>query len=500
MAPVIHASAWWGVERLIAASIQGAIAIALVWFVCRYVRALPASARALLWWLASLRLIVALLPLPSFTVPLLPPAPVLAPGASIARPAAVTEAPALSLPVMPSSSSVRTVQYAVIGALALWVAAMTIQAFRLGATYARLRQIRRRSVPVTTEDAIVVGRLAGLVGLKTMPVVRVSEEIDTPFVVGSFQPTVLLPATMARLSDDEREMAICHELAHVRRRDLLLGWVPAVAERLFFFHPLARVAAREYVTEREAACDAVALRAIGAGPHEYGQMLLRLGVGRVDTAFTAGGSSSSMSSLKRRIAMLHDLSSRRLGRGAIGLLAMVAALALTPFHVTARTRPQPRAAAATAPRLAALDQIAPAQPQSPKAATQRKSATPAGPPPKAAPSDEQRERQSVEDQRAAMREIEKALQTMRAEFEAALSREQGLRASQADVAAEFEQLLKLAQQQRLAQDQTAEKVRTREFLENRLQALVAEQEATNMRFRQLSEEIAAIRKQLESKR
>jgi hypothetical protein len=92
------------------------------------------------------------------------------------------------------------------------------------------------------------------------------------------------------------------------------------------------------------------------------------------------------------------------------------------------------------------------------------------------------------------------MQRLRVEFEAALSREQALRVSQADVAAEFEQALKLAAQQQLAQDQTTEKVRTREFLENRLQALVAEQAATNMRFRQLSEEIAAIRKQLESKR
>jgi bla regulator protein blaR1 len=498
MAPVIHASAWWGVERLVAASIQGAIAIALVWFVCRYARALPASARALLWWLASLKLIVALLPLPSFTVPVLPSSPVLAPGASIARPAAVTAAPALSLPAGPSSSSVRTVQYVVIGALALWVAAMTLQVFRLGATYARLRQIQRRSVPVTTEDAIVLGRLARLVGLPTMPVVRVSKEIDTPFVIGSFPPTVLLPASMARLSDDEREMAICHELAHVRRRDLLLGWVPALAERLFFFHPLARVAAREYVTEREAACDAVALRAMGAGPHEYAQMLLRLGVGRVGTAFTAGGSSSSMSLLKRRIAMLHDLSSGRVGRGAIGLLAMVAVLALTPFHLTARTRPQPTVPPAMAPRLAALEQTSPSQPPPP--APQPKSPASARPPKEAAQSDEERLRQTIAEHRAALREIEEAMQRLRVEFEAALSREQALRVSQADVAAEFEQALKLAAQQQLAQDQTTEKVRTREFLENRLQALVAEQAATNMRFRQLSEEIAAIRKQLESKR
>ena len=35
-------------------------------------------------------------------------------------------------------------------------------------------------------------------------------------------------------------MALAHELMHVRRRDVLLGCLPALAERLYFFHPLVR--------------------------------------------------------------------------------------------------------------------------------------------------------------------------------------------------------------------------------------------------------------------
>ena len=57
----------------------------------------------------------------------------------------------------------------------------------------------------------------------------------------------MLPAErLNTLSDEQRRMVICHELAHLKRADLWLGCIPALAERMFFFHPLADVASREY--------------------------------------------------------------------------------------------------------------------------------------------------------------------------------------------------------------------------------------------------------------
>ena len=81
-------------------------------------------------------------------------------------------------------------------------------------------------------------------------------------------------------------MALAHELMHVRRRDVLLGCIPALAERLYFFHPLARLAAREYVIAREAACDAAVVRALDVPADDYGRLLLRLGVTRRDLSWS----------------------------------------------------------------------------------------------------------------------------------------------------------------------------------------------------------------------
>jgi hypothetical protein len=148
----------------------------------------------------------------------------------------------------------------------------------------------------------------------------------------------LIPAD-ARFASEDLHMALCHELMHIRRRDLVLGWVPALAERLFFFHPLARFAAREYVTAREAACDAAVVRALGIAPDAYGQLLVRLGIGRSDPSLAAGGAPASMSSLRRRLDMLQRSPLTGNSRRIAWALVVVAILAMIPFRLAAKATP-----------------------------------------------------------------------------------------------------------------------------------------------------------------
>ena len=81
-----------------------------------------------------------------------------------------------------------------------------------------------------------------------------SAEVTSPLVLGLLDARIVLPAAPLP-SADELELALAHELLHLRQRDLLWGLVPAAAERLFFFHPLVRLAAREYTLAVESACD-----------------------------------------------------------------------------------------------------------------------------------------------------------------------------------------------------------------------------------------------------
>ena len=233
-------------------------------------------------------------------------------------------------------------------AWAIGLLAATVLAVR------QVRQTRRTIANSTPADADTRDRtrdLGARLRLRRVPDVRLSDEVETPLVAGLLRPVVLLPAQrFARLDERQQRMAICHELAHIKRADLWLGCVPALAERLFFFHPLVHVAAREYALSREAACDAAVLDATGSSAQEYGRLLLNLGVTRRPGGFVAAGTPWSFGTLRRRIAMLDHLSSRSIASRLIaGAVVGLSLAALVPVHLTAT--PQERASAdAASPR------------------------------------------------------------------------------------------------------------------------------------------------------
>ena len=68
-------------------------------------------------------------------------------------------------------------------------------------------------------------------------------------------PMILLPASAADWPDERLEMVLRHELAHVRRRDLLWRLAGTLACCLYWFHPLAWWAAAQQRKDSEMSCD-----------------------------------------------------------------------------------------------------------------------------------------------------------------------------------------------------------------------------------------------------
>jgi bla regulator protein BlaR1 len=348
-------------DRLAQASLEGSLLIAGVWLVCRLAPALPASFRVVLWWLATLKLVVGLAGIDPIPLPILPPAAPAAVVTQATRPATSDSSIPPVAPVAPVAPSNHWRDWATrtwliaIGALFL-VALLQRQ---------RTRRLIASARPAEPQLLNVVDALAEQVGLVGTPDTLRADRVESPMVAGLFAPVVLLPRDRFDvLPDSLQRMAICHELVHLRRGDLWLGCVPALAERLFFFHPLAHVAAREYLLAREAACDAAVLRAMDATPQDYGRLLLALGVSPLRAGFAASSTSRSFSSLKRRIGMLNHTTPSARARYAGWLLAAAAAVAIVPMQVVARTAPEPVSAATTPTPTPVGQDFSPAQ-QSP---------------------------------------------------------------------------------------------------------------------------------------
>lgn len=328
-------------SRLMAGAIQGGLLVVAGWLLCRCVPRIAPSLQAWVWWLACLRLLAGLLPIPAMPLPVLPPpaaAVRVAPPVTISEsiPArAIAPAPAAAIP----AASPAPVSWITL-LMALWALAVVLHAARLLVEYVRVRRVVRDSTPASDASRHLAASVAARLGMASVPEIRSSTCVTAPQTLGAKRPIVVLPADAdAALPESERAMVLAHELMHVRRRDVALGWVPAIAERLFFFHPLARVAAREYLIAREAACDAGAIEALGIAPARYGEMLVAIGLHR-RTSFAAASGAWSSSSLKRRLEMLQYARRRRVSPVARWSFAIAASVCLMPFQLVARPAAQ----------------------------------------------------------------------------------------------------------------------------------------------------------------
>jgi bla regulator protein blaR1 len=352
-------------DLLVRNSIHGAVLIALIWIVCRAAPRLPASVRCALWWIASARLVVGMVWLTPVDLPLLPvsdePPPWhvaarvaggatgfagsrLAPADGIdasdprrhdsSETSRLTETPAQAPPFEWEDG----VAMAKVAASLLWIFALVVFVARAAREMRRQRRLLSRASTLDPNTLPTLGALRARLGLKRLPTIVASQEVSSPQVVWVGQPVVVLPTGAPQDGGSGRiEMALCHELIHLRRGDLWWGALVAAAERLFFFHPLVRFAAREYHINREAACDAEVVRALGAAPRDYGRLLVAIGIGSRRSALAIPVASSSLATLKRRLHMLQHVSPSSRTASRWWYVAVAAALVGTvPIQLVAR--------------------------------------------------------------------------------------------------------------------------------------------------------------------
>ncbi len=326
--------------RLAWTSGQAVLLIAAVWLIGRLLPQLPAALRCTLWWLVGLQLILGLCWSSPLSLRVLPPAPQVAVvmPADAALPATVVPQRLAATHAIPSpSQSVPSPWFARWRQMliSVWLAALLVQLAVAGVHWRRMRRVLRDSRPLSDSPLrAICSEQAHRLGLRRTPQLRISSAISSPQVTGLWRTIVLLPADQ-RMTQAESAMALIHELAHLRRGDLWLGWIPAIAQRLFFFHPLVTWAVREYALSREAACDAQVLQQTGTVPQAYGQLLLRLGIAHPMHAGLAGAS-PSFHNLKRRLIMLQQSENPTRSRArAWPLIVLIVLAGVLPYRVTA---------------------------------------------------------------------------------------------------------------------------------------------------------------------
>ena len=158
---------------------------------------------------------------------------------------------------------------------------------------------------VSSREREILKRVRSWLLLKQDVDILVSANVTEAGLWGIWKPTVLLPEEAAcRLSDEELEAVMLHELLHVERRDNLAVILQRAIMALLWFYPLAWLIDRKLSEERERACDEEVLR-LRQSPEAYISGILKVVRACVEQRLV-GTSSIGGSSLKRR--MVHLLS------------------------------------------------------------------------------------------------------------------------------------------------------------------------------------------------
>jgi hypothetical protein len=168
--------------------------------------------------------------------------------------------------------------------------------------------------------------------------IAVCDRIAAPVLVGILRPMIVLPAAaVCGWSTEQLEMALLHELAHIRRHDNLITLVQRFAESLLFFHPVAWWLSAWISLEREVCCDRLVVEHTGR-PQAYARMLAAFaGVNARVPSMALAMAQRPLATRIRRILNVEDRSMKMTLTEGLGLLA--AAIAGTAMTLAACAMP-----------------------------------------------------------------------------------------------------------------------------------------------------------------
>jgi beta-lactamase regulating signal transducer with metallopeptidase domain len=277
------------------------------------------------------------------------------------------------------------------GIVVLYLAVVMLGLLRIAIAWRTARQLVRdsREAVLTGEERTLVAECARRMGVaapevREMPA-REAHALTGPVVVGSTHPVLLWPEGFAREllagnREDEVTAALCHEMAHIRRRDYLMNLVCKAAAVPLKWHPVTHGVERRIHSTREMVCDAMAAAAMES-EMKYANCLLRLaesmvaGGGMAEQAGAVGLFNGNV--LEERVMRLmrteKAMSVRaKVARGVLGAATMAAAVALAGvFHVvpamaqTVAPAPEGPSAGSVAPRTVEPPAAKPTMPPAP---------------------------------------------------------------------------------------------------------------------------------------
>lgn len=141
-----------------------------------------------------------------------------------------------------------------------------------------------------------------------------TQKIKMPALFGYFNPKILLPENILEILPlDKLRYVFLHELAHLKRKDILINWIISILRLVHWFNPIIQYGLRKMAEDMEVCCDSLALSYTKDDEvKEYGLTIINLMdsvsfANRFSKANTLLGTTSivnNKSEVRRRIVMI----------------------------------------------------------------------------------------------------------------------------------------------------------------------------------------------------
>lgn len=235
----------------------------------------------------------------------------------------------------------------------IWVAGAAVLALIYLYNLLKFQRLRLAGHRVDGNAGNILERCKVELGMTHTVRLLESCHIGSPTVVGWWRPTLLLPLGLhKRLDADRLRHVLLHELAHVKRNDVLFNWMGALAQLVHWFNPIVWLATRLMRSDMELACDASVLDHLAGGERrEYGEMLVHMAdsCGGQTVAPYALGVADRISDLRGRLIMIAGfrIASIRNKCGTMLAIVAVTSVALIQLSFTPPARAQAQTPAST---------------------------------------------------------------------------------------------------------------------------------------------------------
>ncbi len=266
------------------------------------------------------------------------PANAMAAEAPIARPAVASVERSLTAGAPAADRSARpfsTAAWLVPSLLSVWALGSILLAVT---TFFRVRRFRGHlaaAEPAPPHVLAEVRRLAGRIGLRRCPEVRLLAGRISPMAgaLGRGTLIVLPQGLIADMPRGQLSTLLLHELAHLRRGDHWIRRLEMAAMLVYWWHPALWLARRELHRAEEACCDAWVAWLFPQKIRDYGEALLATldylaGGPRVVPA--ASGGWAQAGAMRRRFEMILKTQPNRRMSWAAKLTVLTLAAAILP--------------------------------------------------------------------------------------------------------------------------------------------------------------------------